>query len=284
MAIFKVENELGRVLQLSGMEHKWQIKSITGLNQPNAALSLSVIPTLDGERLNSARLEKRNPLITLSINGNVEQNLLELNTVIQSKKFLRLYFKSNLFDVHVDGTVESFEYDHFENGKVVAQISLICENPYWISNEGEETTISKIISLLEFPISLPDEGIAVSEIKPKASETIKNSGNTDSPIIIRLEASGKVVSPKITDEATGKSLEINISMKKGDLLIINTKKGSKKIELSSGTTVKSVANKVALPITWLELTPGLNTISITAKSGIQNLTATVTSSDVFGGV
>ena len=87
MAIFKVENELGRVLQLSGMEHKWQIKSITGLNQPNAALSLSVIPTLDGQRLNSARLESRNVIITLEIKGNVNDNLMELNSIIHSKNF-----------------------------------------------------------------------------------------------------------------------------------------------------------------------------------------------------
>ena len=284
MAIFKVENELGRVLQLSGMEHKWQIKSITGLNQPNAALSLSVIPTLDGQRLNSARLESRNVIITLEIKGNVNDNLMELNSIIHSKKFLRLYFKNASFDVYVNGTVESFEYDHFENGNVVAQISLICENPNWISNTDTETQITKTISLLEFPISLPAEGIAFSETKPKAIEAIRINGNNNSPLIARIEASEKVTSPKITNETTGESLEIKVTMKKGDVLYISSEKGNKKIELYSGGKTRSVVNKVELPINWLELIPGINVINITAKSGLSNLTATITSSDVFGGV
>lgn len=284
MATFRIENELGQSLQLSGMEHKWQIKSITGLNQPNAALSLSVIPTFDGERLNSARLEKRNPVITLAINGNVEKNLLELNRVIQSKKFLRLYFKSNIFDVYVNGTVESFEYDHFEDGKVIAQISLICENPYWISNSENTKEMSKVINLLEFPISLPDEGIAFSEIKSTETDIFFNRGNVNNPVKIEIVINGAVENPKIINTTAGKTMEIKKDFKAGDVIYISTGKGEKAIDLYRDGELVSIINAVELPIEWLELVPGNNLIQITAKSGVLNMQTIIKESTLYGGV
>ena len=70
----RIENTKGSILTLTNNESKFQLISITGLNPPKAQINVSTIAGLDGAKFNSAKLETRNVVINLKINGDVEEN------------------------------------------------------------------------------------------------------------------------------------------------------------------------------------------------------------------
>ena len=68
----KVQKESGSPLTLTGREPEWQIVHIQGLNPPSAQINLTNIVGLDGAKFNSAKLNTRNIVLTLRLNGDVE--------------------------------------------------------------------------------------------------------------------------------------------------------------------------------------------------------------------
>ena len=283
MAIFKIENEFNNQLTLTQNEDKWQVVSVTGLNPPSANISTSVIPSLDGTRFNSSRLEQRNIVITLAINGDPEINRNTLNSVIFSKRYLRTYYKNKTKDVYIDGYVESVEYDVFEN-KMMMQISVICPFPFWRDLKTSTTILSPIIDLLEWPISLPLEGIALSETITDVKAFINNAGSAVTGVQMDFEAAGAVTNPFVQNLTTGALMQINVEMAADDVISVNTIRGRKSIVLYSGMTTKNIINDLDSESDWLTLNIGNNTLICGADYGVEYLRVKVYAQNLYGGV
>ena len=76
----RVRNDAGEEITLTGRETEYQIIRIEGLNPPPAQVNLVPLVAMDGARYNSARLETREIVLTIRINGAVETNRLRLYT------------------------------------------------------------------------------------------------------------------------------------------------------------------------------------------------------------
>ena len=234
MAIFKVENEYNNQLQLSQNENKWQLTSVIGLNQPPANIATSIIPNFDGARFNSSRLEPRNIVITLAIKGNIETNRMLLNSVIFSKRYIKVYYQNNSLNVYQEGYVESFEYDVFEQG-VMAQISIICPDPFWRDVETNISVLTPIINLFEFPFTIPEEGIPFGEIIANITNIIQNNGSANTGTIITINSDYTVLNPSITNITTGQTMLINEELANNSQIIISTIRGKKSIYMDGIT-------------------------------------------------
>lgn len=283
MFTLKIENEYNLQLELTHNESAWQVTSVTGLNPPAAVISTAAVAGVDGERFNTSRMDKRNIVINIVINSNVDANLTLLNRVIFPKRYIKVYYKSVSKDLYIEGYVESFEYDHFET-KLACQLSVICPSPFWMSNNMTKSLLTPVVDLFEFPFSIPVEGIALSEFVENQTGIVKNNGNIETGAIIEIEATHNIVAPVIINVTTGQRMTANIEMKEGDRVIISTIKGNKYIKSDCNCVESNIINDLTTDSEWIQLVPGDNQFNYTAGYGADNMRITVKHRDLYGGV
>lgn len=284
MPAFSIENEYNNQLQLTQNEKRWQLTSVTGLNSPPAAISTSVVPTFDGERFNSARLEARNIVISLVINGDAEANRMALNKVILPKRYIKIYYQNKSLNLYIEGYVESFEYNVFEDNKIHAQASIICPDPYWKDAGESEAILTPVVDLFEFPFAIPAEGIALSELLIVTGAGITNQGTIQAGLIITIEASREVLNPYITNATTGEKMLLNTELTKGEVATISTTRGSKYIRKYSGGTITNILNDLDDSSQWISLAIGENKFTYGADYGAENMTVKIQYRNLYGGV
>lgn len=276
MFTLKFENKNGDIITLSGAEDKYQIIGIEGLNPPNASINRSEVSGMDGAKYMSAKLEERNIVLTVRINGQVEKNRLNLYKYFQSKKYCKMYYSNGSRDVYIEGYVETIECDLFTMTEEM-QISIICPDPYFQDTNEILTDISQVLGGFEFPFAFGGNGVLDSTITDEAIEfsgyvekrivNLINDGEDDTGFIITIIAKDTVINPTIYNVDTRESFTLNVEMAKGDVLTINTNKGHKSVTLMNNLVATSRINKVARGSTWLSLNKGDNLFTYEAEAG-----------------
>lgn len=279
---FKVKNHRDDILDLS-TSPLYTVYKIEGLAPPQASINTSVNTTIDGSIINSARVESRNIVIYLAIEGNVEANRINLYKYFPVKKNITLYFKNGKRDVFIEGTVELIECDLFTN-RQVAQISIICGKPYFKAVESLITTFNSVISLFEFPFSIPKEGIEFSAITQNPRQCIVNTGDVETGVVISLYAFGTVVNPTIYDVQKRTSIKLNYTLLPTDEVIINTNVGEKSITLLRDGESINLLGYMARGSEWFTLEAGDNVFTYESDSGDSGLQVTFTTSLLYSGV
>ena len=278
----KVKNNKGEVLNLSTSPN-YTVFKIEGLNPPQATISSSANSTMDGSTINSVRVENRNIVIYLNIEGDIEINRINLYKYFPPKKTVTLFFKNGTRDVYIEGTVELIECDLFTN-KQQAQISIICPKPYFKNIDHLVSTFGDISSLFEFPFSISEIGIELSALSANQRKSIINTGDVETGIVIELFAIAAVENPVIYNVMTGKRMAFNFSMKTSDSIIINTNQGEKSITLLREGKKYNAIGYMTPDSEWFVLENGDNVFTYEAASGTSNLQITFTTSLLYGGV
>lgn len=153
MFTLKIENIKNNILELTQNESDFQIVNISGLNPSNAQINRSTVAGLDGSRFNSSKLEERNIVITLKLNGDIAQNRIRLYSYFNTKQWCKLYYQNELRNVYIEGWVETVEVDLFTNSETM-QISIVCPNPYFKALDEIITDVSKVIEMFTFPFAI----------------------------------------------------------------------------------------------------------------------------------
>lgn len=277
-----VENHRGDILKLTNNPN-YKVYRVEGLNPPQASINTSVNTTQDGSKVNSARVENRNIVIYVSIEGNVEANRINLYKYFPSKKPVTLYFSNGERDVSICGNVEIIECDLFAN-KQVAQISIICPNPYFKGVDELITMLGDVVPMFQFPFSAPAEGIEFSVLTPNIRKSIVNTGDTESGVIIKMFATGTVVNPIIYDVLKGIYIALNLTMQPLDTIIINTNIGEKSITLIRGGKSSNAMGYMRRDSKWFVFEAGDNVYTYDCDSGSNNLQITFTTPLLYSGV
>ncbi len=282
MYSLRVENDKGNILSLTDNSN-YNVYKIDGLTPPQATINSSVNTTTDGSSINSVRLENRNIVIYMAINGDVEANRINLYKYFPVKKTIKLYFSNGSRDIYISGVVELIECDLFSN-KELAQISIICPRPYFKNVNDLITMFSDVSSLFEFPFSITKSGVEISAITTNQRRSIINSGDTETGVIIKLFAIGTVVNPVIYDVLKRTYLKLNFTMLASDTLVINTNIGEKSIELIRDGLTYNALGYMVQDSTWFTLESGDNVFTYDADSGNSSLQITFTTSILYSGV
>lgn len=280
--ILKAENHRGEVINLSANPN-YILYKIEGLQPPSVNVNMSDNATSDGSTFNSARANSRNIVIYVAIKGIVEESRINLYKYFPLKKKIKLYYKNDTRDVYIEGYVELIECDLFSASQV-AQISIICPQPYFKGVDELVSYFSDVSSLFQFPFSIASSGIEFSAITTNIRKSIINTGDIESGIIIRLYSIGEVVNPIIYDVFKRTYIKLNYTMLADDEIIINTYKGEKSITLVRNGASSNVMGYMAADSTWLTLQSGDNVFTYDAESGNSNLQLTFTTSVLYGGV
>lgn len=282
MYTLKVKSNRGETLTLSN-NPLYQVYKIEGLNPPQATVNSSSNATTDGMTVNSVRTGSRNIVLYMTIEGDVEKNRINLYKYFQVKKNVTLYFKNGIRDVFIEGVVELIECDLFAN-KQIAQISIICPKPYFKSVDYLITEFTTVNSLFSFPFSIAAEGIEFSNINESLRQTIINTGDVESGLIVDIYAKGTVVNPVIYDVINKTSLTINYTLSEADHIIINTNVGEKSVTLLRDGVSSNLLGYMAKGSTWFNLDVGDNVFTFEAESGRENIILTFTTPLLYGGV
>ena len=282
MYSLKVENDRGNTLELTNNPN-YTVYKIEGLNPPQATINSSVNTTTDGSSINSVRLENRNIVIYMAIEGDVEANRINLYRYFPVKKSVKLYFKNYTRDIYIEGNVELIECDLFTN-KQIAQISIICPKPYFKDVQNLITTFGDVSSMFEFPFSISKTGIEISGITTNQRRSIINTGDIETGVIIKLFSTGTVVNPVIYDVLKRTQLKLNFTMLASDTIVINTNVGEKSIELIRDGVTYNAMGYMAQNSDWFILEAGDNVFTYDADSGNSYLQLTFTTAILYSGV
>lgn len=261
----------------------YTLYKIDGLEPPEADVNTSNNATGDGSTVNSVRVPERNLVLYMTIEGDVETNRINLYKYFPYKKNLEFYYKNNTRDVFIEGYVKRISVGHFDE-KQIAQISIICPQPYFKAVSDLVSYFSEVSSLFQFPFSISEAGVEFSAITTNIRKSVINTGEVESGIIIELNAIGTVVKPIIYDVFKRTHLALNFTMEINDKITINTHHGKKSIMLTRNGVTANAMGYMTPDSHWLTLDVGDNIFTYDSESGNGNLQITFTTTAMYGGV
>ena len=275
------QNKYGQQIELTHNE-AYVIESIEGIDPPEAVINVVKNANADGSVFNSAYVNERQIIITLAINGPAEDNRINLYKYFKNKYPTRLYYKNGTRDVYIDGYCKNIQISFF-NLKQIAQIIIICPDPFFKNSDNELINFSSIDPLFEFPFEI-EEPIAFSEILADVQKNIINKGDVDAGMKLVINITGSVTNPIIYNSETNQYFKLNASFISGDEIVIDTEFMKKSVALTRNGAITSLVNVIQSGSTWMQLLPGDNLLTMSADSGSEYLSAYILVSDLYEGV
>lgn len=258
-------------MTLTGKEPKYQIIDIQGLNPPAAQINTSTIVGMDGAVFNSSKLQTRNLVLTIKINGDVELNRLRLYSYFRTKEWCKFYYTNDSLEVTIDGYVDSVECNLFTNAET-AQISIICPYPYFRSIAEVTQDFSNVLKKFVFPFSINhDDPVVISEIGDAGTAKIYNSSESENGMVMYVNFLEDESSLEIINTFTGDDFKLIHAFLAGDTVIIDTNKGRKSISLIRAGAVTNLFAALQTGSVFLQLLPGMNTFNYLVSGSIDNV-------------
>lgn len=291
MFTLKIENTNGEIFELSHNTQNYAVVGVQGLTRPQTAINTSTGGGLDGAFFNSARVEMRNIVIDIILNGDIEANRQQLYRIFPQKTACTVYFANKNMDVKISGYVEVLDGDLFTQREAV-QISIICPRPFWEDMNAIYTELSNILRMFQFPFAIAETpGVPMSEILDYPVCTINNVG--DVPC-------GCVITINIANDGTGENPVSNLKIFNvttqeffgfsgrtfgaGDQITINTMSGQLSATLNRGGTITNLLNYVADGSTWFKLAIGENNFTFTCDDNADAVDIMFETAMLYGGV
>lgn len=258
---------------------------IDGLCPPSATLNFSTIANVDGTVYNSGRINQRNLVLYVKIFPDVETNRNILYKHFPIGQKVRIFYRNDIHNVYIDGYVESFECDLFTNNEV-AQISIICNDPYFRSVEKSTTIISVVHEYFEFPFSIPvDDPIMISD-RNYYVEGVVNPGIIPTGMTVEFEAIGyNVLNPWLENKTTGQKMIVNAEIDTGEKIIVNTNKHNLSVtKVFTDGRKENILNSMGDGFQWVQLVAGENRITVGSDQNSESLVVSVNVEKLLLGV
>lgn len=275
MFSLKVENAKGAILELTNDETNFQVTNVEGLNPPNATINTSDFANGDGSAFNSSKIHNREIVITVYINGDVQTNRLTLYQYFRNKNWCKIYYTDDQRDVYIEGYVQDFEAPIFTQ-KQVAQISILCPDPYFKDIETIVQSISKALKKFTFPFSINiGEPIAFSEIELEKITNVINESESETGLIVNVTFMGRVDKLEIRNIDNGQNFIIDYNFMANDKLVINCNRGSKSVILTRDAVEYNLIPYVRSGSTFFQLGIGDNNFSFLADDGTSDMSVDI---------
>lgn len=255
----RIKNSSGQALTLTQNESEYQVIDIQGLQPAPATINITEYAGQDGGGINSTKVNVKNIVLTIKINGDVEKNRLMLYQILRPKEPCRFYYKNSSVDVYIDGYVETIECEYFSNGETM-QVSILCPFPYFIGTKINNVDISKVRSEVEFPLAF-DSPIPFSSYISDYVAQINNVADSDTGLTFTVKFKTASSFLTIINTATGEYITLNFNFIVGDKVIINTGLRQKSIKLFRNGTEYNLFARLDINSTLFQLHKGKNYIS-----------------------
>lgn len=285
MFTLKIENANGEIFELTHNTQNYAVIGVQGLTAPPTAVSTSVGGLADGSFHILSRVQQRNIVITVVLNGDIEANRQQLYKIFSLKRPCKIYFQNANRNVQITGYVEVLEGDLFVQREQM-QISIICPRPFFEDLNALYAELSGIMKSFEFPFSIAQNNpIPFSEIMDQPLVTITNAGQVETGCIMSISFTDTVTGLRIVNSTTQEYFGINYTFQANDLLTINTVSGQLGVNVVRNGVTTDLLNMVTDGSTWFKLPVGDNNFTFTLGTGsAQNVDIVFAVANLYGGV
>lgn len=285
MYTLKIENTNGEIFELTHDFSNYYVTDVSGLTPPATTINTAKAGIIDGTFFNSASVEERNIVISLTINGDIEANRQKLYRIFPRKTPCTIYFKNANRDVKIKGYVETIECDPFVK-REKAQISIICPRPYFEDLATIYAELAATLALFEFPFAIEEDNpIPFSEATDYPIAEIMNEGDAEAGCIISIEVNDTIQGIKIINTSTQQFFYLDSAFVDYDKITISTISGQMGVTRERGGTKTNILNYVGANSTWLRLAPGVNYFTYTIDDGdTEDIEITFEATTLYGGV
>jgi hypothetical protein len=275
-----VKNEKGQTMELTN-NPAYVVYNVLGMDPADAVINTNRNASTDGSVFNSAYIDNKEITLTMALNYPAEANRINLYKYFRNKEPIKLFFKTDSRDVFIDGYCQRVNVNLFEK-KEIAQVTILCSNPYFKAKDAKTVQISQNQGLFEFPFSIQTP-IPFSEISNTSHEII-NTGDIKVGAIFRITANGYVDAPKIINVDTNEYFLITAGMNAGEVIEINTIQNERSVLMGDGQSMSDYIYGMSINSTWLELDVGENHFAATADSNPENMDVEVEFRAYYEGV
>jgi hypothetical protein len=285
MYSLKIENTNGEIFELTHDFSDYYVTKVEGLTPPATTINTAKAGIIDGTFFNSASVEERNIVISLTINGDIEANRQKLYRIFPRKTACTVYFKNANRDVKIKGYVETIECDPFVM-REKAQISIICPRPYFEDLATIYAELTATLAMFEFPFAIEEDNpIPFSEATDYPIAEIMNEGDAEAGCIISIEVNDTIQGIKIINTSTQQFFYLDSAFVDHDKITISTISGQMGVTRERGGTKTNILNYVGANSTWLRLAPGVNYFTYTIDDGdTEDVEITFEATTLYGGV
>lgn len=291
MFTLKIENTNGEIFELSHNTQNYAVVGVSGLTRPQTAINTSTGGGLDGAFFNSTRVEMRNIVIDIILQGDIETNRQQLYRIFPQKTACTVYFQNQNRNVQISGYVETLGGDLFSQRERM-QISIICPRPFWQDMNAIYTELSNVLKMFQFPFAIAETpGVPMSEIMDNPICTVNNSGDVPCGCIIAVNiassaaAGTQIRNLRIYNVTTQEFMGFGTyPFEPGDEITINTLSGQLSATLNRSGTITNLLNWVVSGSSWFKLPVGENRFTFTTANNSEAVSITFKTAMLYGGV
>ena len=155
-------------------------------------------------------------------------------------------------------------------------VSLICPNPFWREENEQSAQIAAWVGDWEFPFEIPmDTGMEFGHREPSLIVTVTNRGDVRTGMRMVFRAVGDLTDPSLLNINTGESIKLSTGMAAGDVIIVTTHFGRKRVIQRRGGVVSDALYLLDPDSVFLTLDVGDSQFRYDAGTNIQNLEVTL---------
>lgn len=268
------ENERGQTIEFSTVS-LFFVTNVDGIDGLKNTIYTSKSMNQDGDTCVGSTLESRNIVVSGSIRKDKENNRAKLLSILNPKLDGKITYINKNMEKSIKCKIEkapTISQDRLPNFVV----SFICNNPYWtdILENKEEIALWKGDFSFELEIS-QDTGIEMGHREPSLIVNVLNEGDVECGMKVEFKALATVVNPSILNVNTQEYIKINKTMTAGEIIIVTTGFGNKKVESYLNGVPTNAFNYIDFQSTFLQLDVGDNLFRYNAEENIDNLEVSI---------
>ncbi len=246
---------------------EFRVITIEGLESSQYTIN-SIKSNQDGVIITSKKIEPREIIITGDIKKNQNEDINRANLISFFNPKLEglLRVKRNNVEKKIAYSVSDFKFSNKKMSEWLQfKIELECQDPYFESIDNFGKNIALITKQFAFPLAICPKKIMGFKTYNN-NVLLLNDGDCETGCEIRIKAAGgKVTRPKVS--LNDKFIAVNVEMKLGDELVINTKPRQKSISLNG----VNVVNKIDRKSDFFSLGIGNNIMTYESDEGYQDM-------------
>lgn len=284
MKKYVFENDNGQTLTVSYDTEMFLI-DVDGVSKADYDIETVKQAGLDGERYKGGSRAKRPISFVFGIPYNYDLYSDRLHSFFAQGIGGTLYSYLDTRTRKISYIPESVEVE--PTGALrQASISIICPNPMFKDSTGTITSMAIWEDLIVFPtiggLEIPEQ----FEVTRKVNSLIKsiyNSSGVVSGLVIEFYATGAVSMPSLIDINRHEQFQLKDTMplQNGDRVRIDT--DALTLTLTRAGQTSNIITSKKYGSKWLQLHPADNLFRYDAAEGIDNLSVTIESSQLYGG-
>lgn len=245
------------------------ITGYEGLDQPTSEVITLQNPNLRGTQYQRSQISDRQVSLSFAV-YNVENTRYQLMNVFKSGEKGILTLKNDFREGEIECYFEEMVFGKFNN-PTTCTIFLRCPNPYFTGLEEIVNELGNAINMFVLEAYIPEEGIILGELTQDHIETITNDSDIEIGLNIEIIATDTVVNPAVYNLTTNQFIGINRTLNIGEVLLISTKTGQKRVVVNNNGSITNVINTLMPNSSFFQLKRGDNEIQSSATSGGINM-------------